>query len=407
MVVTVIGVVATSILTQHHFVGGDLWGCPKNATFDCDAVNRSQFSEFKGIPLSLIGFVTYLFVFGLAVTRKVKGPVGGAGSMAYGFVIGLFSTAFSVFLFYVSKAILHKYCLWCMVTYGVNFLIFVFSAWALGGPSQLVPAVKRDWDNLGAKKTLAYPLLAVIVVAFGVVLFSPSPLFNAPGEVSIVKGIGAPATDVRAVTLAAPYKNPGVGSGYAKGASPDKAILTIIEFADLECPACRRAYEPLAAFAKKHPNEVRLVFRHYPLDQKCNPSMSRVLHEYACDAAMASLAAGQQGKFWEYIDSVYRMKDEQGVVITKPDLRDAALVERARKIGLDIAQFDEARKSDANLDIILSDLQDGDAFGVDSTPTLYVNGRLVKGVPLTEATFKIWLEMARNGDLDPPSSSMK
>lgn len=401
MLAAILGVIATSILTQHHFVGGDLWGCPKNALFDCDAVNRSQYSEFRGIPLSIIGFVTYLFLFGLAITRVLKGPVRGAGSMAYAFLIGLFGTAFSMYLLYVSKAVLGKLCLWCVVTYGVNFATFVLSAWALRGPSQLVPAIKNDWDNLGAKKTLAYPLLAVIVVGFGFAFFAPGHLFNGPTESS---GLLSPKVDVRAATLASPYRNPSAGGGYSKGA--EKPVLEIIEFADLECPACRRAYWPLSDFVKKHPKEVRLVFRHYPLDQKCNTSMRRVLHEYACDTAMAAESAGLQGKFWEYVESVYKMKDEQGVQITKPDLRQPALHERARELGLDMTAFEEGLKSDALLDKLLSDLADGDAFGVDSTPTLYVNGRQVKNFgPLDERALETWLEMAKNGELDPPKSS--
>jgi protein-disulfide isomerase/uncharacterized membrane protein len=402
MLAAVLGVVATSILTQHHFVGGDLWGCPKNAIFDCDAVNRSQFSEFRGIPLSIIGFITYLFVFGLGMTRVVKGPVRGAGSMAYAFLIGLFATAFSVYLFWLSKTVLHKLCLWCVVTYGVNLATFVFSAWALGGPSKLIPAIKNDWDNLGAKKTLAYPLLAVIVIGFGFAFFSPGPLFNGPEEGS--SGPLSAKVDVRAATLASPYKNPSAGGGYSKGA--DKPVLEIIEFADLECPACRRAFWPLSDFVKKHPKEVRLVFRHYPLDQKCNASMRRVLHEYACDTAMAAESAGLQGKFWEYVESVYRMKDEQGVQITKPDLRQPALLDRARAIGLDMTQFEEGLKSEALMDKLISDLADGDAFGVESTPTIYVNGRLVKNFgPLDQRALETWLEMAKNGELDPPKSS--
>lgn len=401
MVVAVIGVIASSILTQHHFVGGDLIGCPKNAIFDCDAVNRSAYSEFRGIPLSILGFVTYIIVFGLAMTRKLKGPVRGAGSMAYGFLLGLFSTAFSVYLFYVSKVILGKLCPYCMVTYGVNFLTFVLSAWALGGPSQLVPAIQRDWEELGAKKTLAYPLLAVILIGFGVAAFAPGDWFNAPGAMSRIPTIGGPGkADVRAITLASPYKNPGPGPGWSKGA--DKPVLTIIEFADLECPACRRSYAPIAEFVKKHPTEVQLVFRHYPLDQKCNPQMRRVLHEYACDAAMAAESAGMQGRFFEYVDALYRLTDEQGVLITKPDLRKEALAERARKIGLDMAQFEAGLASEESIDKIMVHLQDGDAFGVESTPTIYVNGRLVKGVPIDLTTLGIWLDMAKKGELDPP-----
>lgn len=402
MAVAVVGVVASALLVRHHVWGGEVVGCAKSATFDCNAVNTSRYSEFRGIPLALLGFVTYVVVFGLAFTRSLKGPARGAGSMAYAFLVGLFASAFSVYLFYVSKFVLGKLCLWCAVTYLVNFATFGLAAWALGGPSQVLPAVKKDWDDLGSKRTLAYPLIAVIVVAFGFVVFAPGRIFNGPGEVRVLPAGGQRGDDPRAAILAAPYRDPGPGEGFAKGAS--NPVLTIVEFADLECPACRRAFWPLHEFVKKHPDEVRLVFRHYPLDRKCNASMRRVLHEYACDAAMAAEAAGMQGKFWEYVESVYRLEDEQGVTIVSPDLKKPALLERARALGLDLTAFEEALTSERSLDKILADLQDGNAFGVDSTPTLYVNGRKARGLPTPKA-LETWLKMAKAGELEVPKSS--
>lgn len=404
MIVAVLGVIASVILTRHHF-GAEVIGCVKNATFDCDKVNRSEWSEFRGIPLSILGLITYVLVFGLALTRKLKGPVRAAGSMAYTLLIGLFSASFSIYLAYVSTFLLQALCPWCVFTYVLNFLVFGLAAWALGGPSQLLPAIRADWDSLGAKKTLAYPLLAVIAIAFGIAAFKPGPWFNAPGETQMIGALGGAggSSEIRSKTLAAPYRNPGVGGGYAKGA--DRPALTIIEFADLECGACRRSYWPLHDFVKKHPGEVRLVFRHYPLDQKCNPSIRRPFHEHACDAAMAAEAAGLQGKFWEFIAEVYRLTDDSGVPIRNPELDRASMLERARKLGLDIAQFEDALADELLQDKVLGDVRDGDAFGVQSTPTLYVNGRLVKGLPINDKTLSTWLEMAKKGELDPPEHS--
>ena len=98
-----------------------------------------------------------------------------------------------------------------------------------------------------------------------------------------------------------PYS--GAGEDYRKGS--DEAAVTIVEFADFQCPGCRQMSNNLEILADEFGDDVRLVFRNYPLDKSCNSGMGRQLHDYACEAAVLGRCAGQYGRFWPFHDLVF------------------------------------------------------------------------------------------------------
>lgn len=137
---------------------------------------------------------------------------------------------------------------------------------------------------------------------------------------------------------------------------PDDAPVTITEYADFECPYCKDANELVRTLGKKFHGKLRYVFRHYPLED---------IHPNAMLAALAAEAAGEQGKFWEMHATLF---EAQG------DLTGDLIVEAARYLELDIEKFEEAIKSERLLKKIDAQRMDGDASGVDGTPTFYING---------------------------------
>ncbi|HEX8075046.1 MAG TPA: DsbA family protein [Thermoleophilaceae bacterium] len=134
----------------------------------------------------------------------------------------------------------------------------------------------------------------------------------------------------------------------------------VVEYGDYECPYCARADALLAGLA------VRRVFRHFPVVSK---------HPRARVLAHASEAAGRQGAYWEFHDSLYA---DQG------RLDDPHLWDRARRLGLDLDRFEADRRSDAVAERVQRDFQSGVRAGVVTTPTLFVDGRAHAGVPDTE-----------------------
>ncbi|HEX2736048.1 MAG TPA: thioredoxin domain-containing protein [Polyangiaceae bacterium] len=145
-----------------------------------------------------------------------------------------------------------------------------------------------------------------------------------------------------------------IGDSPATGAK--EPSVTIVEWADFECPFCGVAQPILHQAVARHPQDVRLVYKNYPLS----------MHQNAEGAARAGVAALIQGKFWE-IHSLFFQNQET--------LDDPSLERFAKQAGLDVAQFNSDRKSEAVADRVATDRKQGDSFGLKGTPTIYINGR--------------------------------
>ena len=142
----------------------------------------------------------------------------------------------------------------------------------------------------------------------------------------------------------------------------EDAKVTIVEFSDFQCPACGAAHPVVKQVIKEYGDRILFVYRHFPL---------LATHQYALKAAEAAEAAGEQGKFWEYHDLLFANQD---------NLKTEDLKNYAKQIGLDMKKFDEALDSGKHKDKVLSDLDDGEKFGVTSTPTFFINGQMNRGV---------------------------
>jgi protein-disulfide isomerase len=132
------------------------------------------------------------------------------------------------------------------------------------------------------------------------------------------------------------------------------AQITVVEFADFECPACRRAYD-LVLRKMEHEKPVRFIFRHLPFGD---------MHPNAMPAAMAVEAAAKQGKFWEMYDALF-----DGV---KTEIPESYITKLARKINLDMTRFEKDRNDPASQKLIESDKEMAGRFGVVSTPTFII-----------------------------------
>lgn len=164
-----------------------------------------------------------------------------------------------------------------------------------------------------------------------------------------------------------------------------EAENTLVEYADLQCPACAAFNSLVNELVREEGEKLRLVYRHYPLRQS---------HPNAQDAALAAEAAGGQGKFWDMVDLLYeRQSDWSG--IANPQ---AKFVEYAREIGLNEDQFkaDIERKDLA--DKIDRHYKSGLAAGVNSTPTFFLNGEKVEGYTTWQGFKDMIKEKMKNGE---------
>ena len=148
--------------------------------------------------------------------------------------------------------------------------------------------------------------------------------------------------------------NVNAANGPARGDA--NAAVTIVEFTDFQCSACGAMYPVVEDVLKSYGNRVRFVIRDFPLT---------TAHPNAFRAAQAASAANAQGKFWEYIDILFR---------NQSTLDADSLKKYATQIGLERKRFDlefESGKYDAE---IRRDIEDGELYGVEGTPTFFING---------------------------------
>jgi protein-disulfide isomerase len=159
------------------------------------------------------------------------------------------------------------------------------------------------------------------------------------------------------VLLEAPKVNV-AASGPAKG--PASAKVTIVEFSDFQCPFCARGKAVMDQVVKTYGNDVRLVFRDFPLS----------FHEHAEKAAEAGHCADEQGKFWEMHDWMF---DNQ------KSLESASLKGAAKKLGLDAKKFDACLDTGKYAEAVALNQKAGEEAGVKGTPAFFINGTSLSG----------------------------
>jgi protein-disulfide isomerase len=156
---------------------------------------------------------------------------------------------------------------------------------------------------------------------------------------------------------------------------PDDAPVTIIEFGDLECPFCARAFSEIETMVNTtHKGKVRLIFKHFPLN----------IHPWAMQAAIASECVRRQNPkaFWSFVSDVYH---DQGA-INPQNLREHVDTYVAQ-LGLDQQVFNACVMAPAAEAQVTQDRDDGNAVGVNSTPTFMINGIEMVGLP-SDKTFE-------------------
>lgn len=162
----------------------------------------------------------------------------------------------------------------------------------------------------------------------------------------------------------------------AKG--PEDARVTVVEFSDFQCPTCR-AYAPMVQeVVDKYPDDVRFVYRHFPLN---------TIHPNAQKAALAAEAARSFDKFWEMHDLLFA---EQTIwaSLNAADF-DKKLEEYTEKLQIDKSEFQKRIESNEVKEVVSVDYADGVRAGVDGTPTFFINGKSVSApqplLPAVEA----------------------
>ncbi|HEX5035765.1 MAG TPA: thioredoxin domain-containing protein [bacterium] len=162
---------------------------------------------------------------------------------------------------------------------------------------------------------------------------------------------------------------------------PADAPVTVVCFSDFQCPFCKRAAPTFRQLVDEYKGKVRIAFRQHPLP----------MHKNAMGAAKASLAANEQGKFWEYHDLLFE---------NQQNLSEENLIKLAQKAGLNVPKFTKDMKSTKFDQQIQEDTNFSMKVGASGTPAFFINGVALKGAkPL--ASFKEVIDRLLNPGAAP------
>lgn len=316
--------------------------CAINSTFNCESVAFSPYSILFNVPVSvwgLLGYLQILLVLFLGIRKPKRSEV------LYGALLALTLISFvtSVGFAYIAFAKIKSYCIFCIGTYAINALLL---------PLALVALLKEDFSPLRSLGSFIY---------WG---FKNLQLMIFPAFIVAVLLMGYP----RYWQLSMDWKDGHLAQGIHDGHAwigAKKPKLKIVEFADYECPYCKRAHKKVREFVRKNSDIIQLVHRHYPLDKSCNRKMQRDLHKNACLFARAAFCAGKQKRFWQLSDVLYSKSKE---------LDQKKILIWAKKFKLDVQKFEDCLEDDDTHISIAQDLLSGDHLGVRGTPFFMLNG---------------------------------
>ncbi len=347
---------------------GELLGgaaCSGSGAFNCHAVTAGPWGSVLGAPLSLWGLIGYIVVLALSLLAK-QSDEWGAQAMTLLFLAATAFLAVDLVLFTVMAVVIRYFCLFCLLTYLVNLLLFVVTLRSMRGGWQRFPeraqAALRALMPSHRRPATSLFWAIVLLGVFGGSALHASTLYVGRGTLAglegRVRGFLAAQGRVQVSTTGSPRK----GS--------ERAAFQIVEFSDFLCPACQRASKFNTIVLANHRRDAAMTFKHYPLDNSCNSHVSRTLHPGACTVAAASACAQFQGKFWQFHDHVFQ---------TGPDYKVSQIEPDAMLVGLDMPRFKACLSSGEGLAVVKRDISDGVKAQVTSTPTYVINGVKISG----------------------------
>ncbi len=176
-------------------------------------------------------------------------------------------------------------------------------------------------------------------------------------------------------------------------ANPSTKAITMVEYGDLQCPACK-AYHPLVLdVLKEYPEQLKLIFKNFPLT---------TVHRNAMAAAVAAEAAGRQNKYFQFVDMVY----EKQLEWSELDNPQGKFEEYAKALGLNVEQFKKDQQDKAITNLINDERNEGIQNGVTGTPTFFINGKKIENPANLDAFKKIIdAELKRATGNNPPATS--
>lgn len=343
-------------LTQHYFDLKFPTGleskslCNVNSFFNCDKTTMSIAGNIAGVPISVFGaIIGALMMVGLIIKNEDY-------ERSMYFTLGV-NFIGCIILFCFSLFVLHGLCPFCTLYYIVSGLALLFF-------SRKSHTWKPAWGYI-----VAFAVVTIFIAAL--VKINIDNKTKAQSEV---------AGDLIKQYYSLPdLGSPKIASEYKIASAPNAPIRMVI-FSDFECPACRALSQIIPLIAAKYEGKIDIQYFFYPLDNSCNPSMERPLHQYACKAAYAASCMPKE-EFAKAHDEIFANQDKFESGYIDNYIKD-------HKLESCVADPKTKEK-------VVELIRAADPFNVRSTPSYLINGVKIEGVLPPEQIYAIFDEILK------------
>ena len=351
--------------------------CDISARVSCRAAYLSSYGSFAGVPVAFGGVLFFAWVLLMLWGARGRSRITDSAP-GYIFAASIAALGFVLYLAYASFFVLGEVCPLCVTTYVAVIGILVISGGATSVPMSSLPVrALRDVRLLAATPVaLVIALLFVAGAAWGTSAFPREEAGRPPAQA--LKALAPDAQTefekwwaLQPKAPNFPFDNEGVK-------------VLVVEFADFQCPECRRQYfalKPVFDEYAQRPKDVKVVMKQYPLNSDCNSFVGTRMHAAACDASAGAVMARAKGQFEKMQDWLFLHQDELSPATVRSAVADVAQVK-----DFD-AQYPKAIQE------VKTDISIGSSLGLTGTPTFFINGVRVPGGGLPPQYFREAIEL--------------
>jgi len=370
-------------LTYSHYFPGTIEKfivCGGEYAGTCDALNQWEYASIFGIPIAAYG----LFMFLLILFTALIADYAAGEYYVVGFMLVLPLVILSLLADIVLAGVmiwLKTFCLLCGITYFINFLllltIYVWYQHLTREGGSLREAygslLLKESDSSHKKASAALYVLFIFLLFFSV--FSTSYVLQIK-TYPVRQSKEQTQKAVESFYLQTPENLELPVSQLRMG--PAGAKVQIVAFTDFLCSACFQFFQLEKELHAQYGEKISVTYYNYPLDQECNGNVQQTMYKSSCTASKAMLSAASLNVFTEYVVKHFSRYEE----FHSQYARDKALAVADGLVNED--RFQQEIDGDAVKQIVMRDIELAEKLHIKATPTLFINGRRMEGVPSRE-----------------------
>ena len=327
--------------------------CALTKSLNCDTVAQSPWSIFLGLPLSHYGIFSYLIFF-LFLTHVLNNTKKNQNIWYLLFFISFTHSVISIYLGYISTTQIKSYCLLCMVIYAINFTILTYCFIIIRRfcSYTYLHGLLSSTKIIVKSRLLICSIFILFCILITIRFLIPTYWHLTPPPLSVI-----------------------FHSGFTEQGAPwigaEKPKLTIHEYADYQCFQCSKMHLFLRQLIATHPDSIRLVHHHYPMDHEFNNVIvPEPFHVGSGKMAMLAIYAASRGKFWEMNDALYSLGRSKEPFNTKT---------LGKTTGFSGGELAAATRHPQIRNALLQEIRRGMKLEITGTPTFVIDGKVYPG----------------------------